>query len=147
MSAIPMSDSDDEPMDEAAAERRAKAMQILAKVLHKPADQASTGGAAAGGDAASELSFMRSLLELKSRDAMVRMIRDRVNVLAVRTGEVTFSPSETRAARVEQMSDEHPPAEPPPPAVRDLLERVQAGDVSCIAPAALEVRSSEIPVE
>ena len=125
--------------------RRQRAIQLLAKALHKepggddPPSRATTSAAAA-----EEASFLRSLLALHSARDVHRLVHDRLSVLSVRSGEVevhaSAPPRRGRATPPADDDDDHaaaPAAAEPARDIRAVLEAVQGGDLSGIAPRAL----------
>ena len=73
-------------------ERRTRALQLLSKALHLPSHAAAPDRSDAEA-AAAEARFLSSVLELGERAQMVRSIRERLSVLAVRAGDVQISAS------------------------------------------------------
>ena len=131
--------SDDLPLDP----RRQRAIQLLAKALHKEPSGADgpPSSAPASAAVAEEASFLRSLLELRSASKVHRLVQDRLSVLSVRSGEVevraSAPPGRDRAAPADDDGGATPVPAEPARDVRAVLEAVQAGDLSGIAPRAL----------
>ena len=138
------SDSDEEEeLDPAAEERRQRAIQLLAKVLKKPAeDTEQAGGKAADADA--EAAFLRTLLadfEKGVKGAQIaKSVRDRLSVLGVQRGDVkvaasakkTSLPSEESATE-EAEEGEDANERRAAPRLPGLLERLRDGDLTAVA--------------
>lgn len=152
------SSDDDDELDPAAAERRQRAMQLLAKVLNKkPAEDNVAGGTGTGGpvatskaDADAEAAFLRTLLDdLKAgvpANRISRSVRDRLTVLGVQRGGVQVAatkkaPSATAAAAADAKVDgegddeeaEDDDAAAAPARLPDALQRLRDGDVSAVS--------------
>ena len=154
-----MDSSDEDDLDPVAAERRQRAMQLLAKVLNKrpAADAAASGGgdggsaAASKADADAEAAFLRTLLDdLKAgvpANRISRSVRDRLTVLGVQRGGVQVAatkkaPSATAAADAgakvdddddDGDDDDDDTAAAPKRLLPDALQRLRDGDVSAVS--------------
>ena len=124
--------------------RRQRAIQLLAKALHKePGGDGPPSRATAGAAAAEEASFLRSLLALRSAREVHRLVHDRLSVLSVRSGEVEVHASAPRRRPRPAPPADHDgdpaaaPAAAPARDIRAALEAVQSGDLREIAPRAL----------
>ena len=145
------SSSDDDDLDPAAAERRQRAIQLLAKVLKKPAGSAVSSdkdhkGAPSNGDA--EASFLRALLDdLKKgtpANEMVRSVRDRLTVIGVQSGTVQVQSSAKATVRQPSALTNAPGAAPDDDDASEdgdgataqlpkILQRLRDGDASAVS--------------
>ena len=141
------SSSDDEDLDPAMAERRARALQILAKVKRERAPERN--------DASEEVRFLKSLLTLHSRDEIVRSITDRLHVIdgtAVPAGVASGSlgaqqADAAAAAKAERVAaaytaksaaeEAEAAAQAAERALRAQLQQLADGDTSFVAAHAL----------
>jgi hypothetical protein len=139
------SSSDDErDLDPAALERRQRALQLLAKALNKPANEASPKDDNVTEDTDGETRFLRSLLSMPVKE-MARCVRDRLSVLSVTRGGVQVSSVATAApqkgvghpgqAQGEEGEEEAETEEAQHDKARlpELLRRLSDGDVSAVS--------------
>jgi hypothetical protein len=129
-------DDDDSSEDEDTpeqAERRTRAMQLLAQAFNKNPAPSADGAAPSAAAADEESRFLRSLLTTPA-DEVARCVRDRLSVLSVTRGGVRVTTSKKVAAAPAA-------AEPPPPPklarLPKLLRRLSEGDVSAVSPQLL----------
>ena len=97
------SSDDDADLSPEALERRQRAIQLLAKALHKgPADDSADTSVApspspATASADEEIKFLQSLLNTQPKE-MARTVRDRLSVLAVTKGGAQVSATKKPAS-------------------------------------------------
>ena len=139
MGRTPVADSSDESSDDGATTADSGggagggAATVLAQEMAKAKKKAAISAAAEKQRADEEVEFLRSLLASPSHDELTQTVRDRLNVLAVRRGEVTVAASNPRAAAAPAAAE----APPPPQRLRRALELLQDGDASAVAPEVL----------
>ena len=154
-------EADAAPVELSKEEKRARAIQLLAKAMGRTpvADDSSSDSseddaadakakrkavAAAVAEAKradEEVEFLRSLLASPSHDELTQTVRDRLSVLAVRRGEVTVAASNPRGGGAGRGG-----APPPPQRLRRALELLQDGDASAVAPGESSARNSGAPL-
>jgi len=124
------SSSEDELLDP----RRARAMMLLAKALNGPkaGDTTADAPAAASAAAAEEVKFLQSLLQLDPTETL-QAVRDRLSVLAIRTGSASVSAKPRASTRAAAPSAQQRSGLD----VRGYLEQVRDGDLDCVEPAVL----------
>jgi hypothetical protein len=137
-----MSDSssdEDANLPPEVLERRQRAIQLLAKAMHKPSDAEGPNTSAASEDVDGEVRFLNSLIGSKPSEVM-RCVRDRLSVLSVTKGGVQVSATKKPApATKKPTTDDDDAAASATAADRlpDALRRLEAGDTSLVAAAVL----------
>ena len=128
-----LSDSSDDELDQTPemVERRQRALQLLAKAFHKPAEEGAPSAAAEKQAADEETRFLQSLLSTPA-DEMARCVRDRLSVLSVTKGGVQVAATKKAPAAATAAVDP-PAAEPKAARLPDLLKRLSDGDVSAVS--------------
>ena len=96
--------SDEEDLDPAAAERRARALMLLAKVKREREAKAPESSKGSSGE--EEAQFLRTLQASASRDEMLRSIRDRLSVLDVNLGATPVAATPLRASQAPKTAGE-----------------------------------------
>ena len=141
------SSDDDAPLNPEAEARRQRAIQLLAKVLKKPAADDDGNGeasgdqvkqrAAAAANADAEATFLRQLLDDIQKGVsgtkVAGSVRDRLSVLGVQRGSVHVAASAApKSGSLPKTSDEAVDQEEAeaPATLPVLLERLKAGDMS-----------------
>lgn len=127
--------------EEEAEPRRARAMKLLAKALHRPRTAQQADELSQATAAREELAFLSSLLQLSSREEIAESVRDRISVLSVRTGDsvvhvapqLRSAPTSSSAA----LSQETAKSVAPQFDLRKCLEKMRDGDFECVEPGAL----------
>lgn len=138
-----MSDSDGE-LDP----RRARAMMLLAKALkgRQRGGTAEDRRKSESSGAEEELVFLKALLQLQSHQDIVQSVRDRVNVLRMRTGNASVTvrqssvPTDATGVSPQRRTDQHStaPQMMVSPDVVACLKQVRDGQLDCVEPEALE---------